>query len=84
MTFYVDACALVHFQFHPRSVGRSVDPSTTSQHFGAETKIMDRWSLKAGFFHCTYRAGFLYCNHSNRVPGKEIWQRHYGETGEHY
>ena len=25
MTFYVDACALVYFQFHPRSV----DPSTT-------------------------------------------------------
>ena len=24
MTFYVDACALVYFQFHPRSVGRSV------------------------------------------------------------
>ena len=26
------------FQFHPRSVGLSVDPSTTSRHFGAETK----------------------------------------------
>ena len=23
MTFYVDACALVYFQFHPQSVGRS-------------------------------------------------------------
>ena len=34
----VDACALVYFQFHPRSVGRSVDPGTTSRHFGAETK----------------------------------------------
>ena len=39
MTFYVDACALVHFQFHPRSVGLLHDPSTTSWHFGAETKI---------------------------------------------
>ena len=47
MTFYVDACALVYFQFHSRSVGRSVgrsvclsvDPGTTSRHFGAETKI---------------------------------------------
>ena len=38
MTFYVDACALVYFQFHPRSVCRSVDPGTTSRHFGAETK----------------------------------------------
>ena len=32
MTFYVDACALVYFQFHPRlvgsSVGQSVDPGT--------------------------------------------------------
>ena len=37
--FYVDACALVYFQFHPRSVGRSVDPGTTSRHFGAETKM---------------------------------------------
>ena len=26
---YVDACALMNFQFHPRSVGRSVDPGTT-------------------------------------------------------
>ena len=24
MTFYVDACALVYFQFHPRSVGLSI------------------------------------------------------------
>ena len=38
MTFYVDACALVYFKFRPRSVGRSVDPGTTSRHFGAETK----------------------------------------------
>ena len=38
MTFYVDACALVYFQFHPQSVGQSVDPGTTSRHFGAETK----------------------------------------------
>ena len=39
MTFYVDACALVYFQFYPRSVGRSVDPGTTSRHFGTKTKI---------------------------------------------
>ena len=37
MTFYVDACAPVYFQFHPRSVGRSVDPGTKSRHFGDET-----------------------------------------------
>ena len=40
MTFYVDACALEYFQFHPRSVGRSVDPGTMSRHFGAETKTI--------------------------------------------
>ena len=44
MTFYVDACAPVYFQFHPRWVGRwvgqSVDPGTTSRHFGAETKMV--------------------------------------------
>ena len=40
MTFYIDTCALVYFQFHPQSVGRSVDPGTTSRHFGAETKIV--------------------------------------------
>ena len=40
MTFYVDACVLVYFQFHPRSVGRSVDPGTASRHFGAETKSL--------------------------------------------
>ena len=46
MTFYVDACALVYFQFHPQSVGRSVDPGTMSRHFGAETKIIsaEHWS----------------------------------------
>ena len=41
---YVDACAPVYFQFHPRSVGRwvgrSVNPGTTSRHFGAETKSL--------------------------------------------
>ena len=31
MTVYVDACALVYFPFHPRSVDRSVDPGTTSK-----------------------------------------------------
>ena len=43
MTFYVDACAIAQlctFSFiHGRSVGWSVDPGTTSRHFGAETKI---------------------------------------------
>ena len=50
MTFYVDACALVYFQFHPRSVGRSVDPGTTSRHFGAETKNEISEALQSASF----------------------------------
>ena len=34
MTFYVDACALVYFQFHPQSVGGSVDLSIPALRLG--------------------------------------------------
>ena len=77
MTFYVDACALVYFQFHPRSVcrsvGRSVDPGTTSRHFGAETKNHD-----IRLFHQLllyyYIASSVYYNKSIKkfVPNKKV------------
>ena len=46
----------IYFQFHPRSVGRSIAPSTTSQHFGVETKIMQQQLPKIDIpcaKHCT-------------------------------
>ena len=38
LTFYVDACMRTCALSVSSTVGRSVDPSTTSRHFGAETK----------------------------------------------
>ena len=62
MTFYVDACALVYFQFHPRSVGRSVSLSIPALRLGTlvprqKKKLLSASTTHAHNYDCIIKEG---------------------------